>query len=45
MRGEFPQNIERALERLWQSAAKTVPGIFGRPGSNIVIPSRTAAMA
>ncbi len=25
MRGEFPQNIERALERLWQSAAKTVP--------------------
>ena len=25
MRGEFAQNIERALERLWQSAAKTVP--------------------
>src|SRR3569833_2806626 len=25
MRGEFPQNIERALERLWQSAAQTVP--------------------
>jgi hypothetical protein len=25
MRGEFPQNIERALERLWQSAAKTIP--------------------
>jgi hypothetical protein len=25
MRGEFPQNIERALEQLWQSAAKTVP--------------------
>jgi hypothetical protein len=25
MRGELPQNIERALERLWQSAAKTVP--------------------
>jgi hypothetical protein len=25
MRGEFPQNIECALERLWQSAAKTVP--------------------
>lgn len=25
MRGEFPQNIERALERLWHSAAKTVP--------------------
>lgn len=25
MRGEYPQNIERALERLWQSAAKTVP--------------------
>ncbi len=25
MRGEFPQNIEQALERLWQSAAKTVP--------------------
>ena len=25
MRGEFPQNIERSLERLWQSAAKTVP--------------------
>lgn len=25
MRGEFPQNIERALERLWQSAARTVP--------------------
>ena len=25
MRGEFPQNIERALERLWESAAKTIP--------------------
>jgi hypothetical protein len=25
MRGEFPQNIERALEQLWQSASKTVP--------------------
>ena len=25
MRGEFAQIIERALERLWQSAAKTVP--------------------
>ena len=25
MRGEFGQNIERSLERLWQSAAKTVP--------------------
>ena len=25
MRGEFPQNIERSLERLWQSAAKSVP--------------------
>jgi hypothetical protein len=25
MRGEFPQNIERSLERLWQSTAKTVP--------------------
>src|SRR5512138_3049340 len=25
MRGEFPQNIERALEQLWKSAAKTVP--------------------
>jgi hypothetical protein len=25
MRGEFPQNIERALERLWQGAAKTIP--------------------
>ena len=25
MRGEFAQNIERALERLWQSAAKSVP--------------------
>jgi hypothetical protein len=25
MRGELPQNIERALERLWQSAAKSVP--------------------
>ena len=25
MRGEFPQNVEQALERLWQSAAKTVP--------------------
>jgi hypothetical protein len=25
MRGEFPQNIERALERLWQSAGKTIP--------------------
>lgn len=25
MRNEFPQLIERALERLWQSAAKTVP--------------------
>jgi hypothetical protein len=25
MRGEFPQNIERALERLWQAAAKTIP--------------------
>lgn len=25
MRNEFPQTIELALERLWQSAAKTVP--------------------
>ncbi len=25
MRGEFPQNIELALEQLWKSAAKTVP--------------------
>lgn len=25
MRGEFPQNIEQALDRLWQRAAKTVP--------------------
>jgi hypothetical protein len=25
MRGEFPQHIDRALERLWQNAAKTVP--------------------
>lgn len=25
MRGEFPQNIERALERLWKSAAGTIP--------------------
>ncbi len=25
MRGEFPQNIERALERLWRSAAATIP--------------------
>jgi hypothetical protein len=25
MRGEFPQNIEQALERLWKSAAKTIP--------------------
>ncbi|MEJ0035945.1 MAG: hypothetical protein WDO68_07665 [Gammaproteobacteria bacterium] len=25
MRGEFPQNIERALERLWRSTARTVP--------------------
>ena len=25
MRGEFPQNIEQALERLWQRAAKTIP--------------------
>src|SRR5690242_6927533 len=25
MRGELPQNIERALERLWESAAKSVP--------------------
>jgi hypothetical protein len=25
MRGEFPQSIERSLERLWQSAAKTIP--------------------
>ena len=25
MRGEFAQNIERSLERLWQSTAKTVP--------------------
>jgi hypothetical protein len=25
MRGEFPRNIEQALERLWQRAAKTIP--------------------
>jgi hypothetical protein len=25
VRGEFPQNIELALERLWQSASKTIP--------------------
>jgi hypothetical protein len=25
MRGEFAQNIERALERLWESAAATIP--------------------
>jgi hypothetical protein len=25
MRGDFPHNIEQALERLWQSAAKTIP--------------------
>ncbi len=25
MRGEFAANIERALERLWQSAAKSIP--------------------
>ena len=25
MRGEYPQNIERLLERLWQNAAKTIP--------------------
>lgn len=25
VRGEFPQNIERALDRLWQSAAETIP--------------------
>jgi hypothetical protein len=25
MRGEFPQNIEHALDRLWQSASRTVP--------------------
>jgi hypothetical protein len=25
MRGEFPQNIEHALERLWHAAAKTIP--------------------
>lgn len=25
MRCEFPQNIERALERLWERAAKTIP--------------------
>jgi hypothetical protein len=25
MRGEFPQNIEQALDRLWQQAGKSVP--------------------
>ena len=25
MRGEFPANIETALERLWEAAAKTIP--------------------
>jgi len=25
MRGEWPDNIERALERLWKYAAKTIP--------------------
>ena len=25
VRGEFPQNIELALQRLWQSASKTIP--------------------